>query len=86
MKLQEACYSIKLECALRELGFVEIGWRTIARAGIYFVEPIGLREDCGPQDETLGFILGEHIYYKNPGGVHFMFPSAKDAFNSALEL
>ena len=50
MKLEEACFSLKLECALRELGFVEIGWKTIAHAGIYFVEPIGLRPDCGPED------------------------------------
>ena len=86
MKLEEACYSLKLECALRELGFVEIGWKTIAHAGIYFVEPIGLRPDCGPEDDTLGFIMSEHIYEQNPGGVHFMFMSAKEAFDSALNL
>ena len=81
MLLKEACESIKLECALRELGFVELGWRTIAHAGIYFLEPIGMRTDCGPEDETLGFILGEEIFSRNPGGIHFMFMTAKEAFD-----
>ena len=56
MLLREACESIRLECALRELGFVTLGWKTVARAGIYFLEPIGLRLDSGPEDETLGFV------------------------------
>jgi hypothetical protein len=84
MKLKEACYSLKLECALREYGFVEIGWKVVANAGIYFIEPIGLRKDCGPQDEALGFIMGEHMYAQNPGSVHYMFMSARQAFDSAL--
>jgi len=84
MKLEEACYSLKLECALRELGFVDIGWKTIAHAGIYFVEPIGFRDDCGPMDESLGFVMGEHTYAQNPGGLHFIFISAKEALDTAL--
>jgi len=81
MLLKEACESIKLECALRELGFVEIGWKTIARAGIYFLEPIGTRLDAGPQDETLAFVLEEQLFSTNPGGVRLMFQSAKEAFD-----
>ncbi len=84
MKLEEACYSLKLECALRDLGFVDIGWKTIAHAGIYFVEPIGFRDDCGPDDETLGFAMGEHTFDQNPASLHFIFMSAKEAFDSAL--
>ena len=86
MLLREACESIKLECALRELGYVEIGWKTIAHAGIYFLEPIGLRDDCGPEDDTLGFILGEQMFSRNPAGLHFMFTSAKEAFDMSENL
>lgn len=81
MLLKEACESIKLECALRELGFVEIGWKTVARAGIYFLEPIGMIMNYGPEDEALGFVLGEEMFSRNPAALHFMFPSAKDAFD-----
>ena len=35
MILEEACYSLKLECALRDLGFVDIGWKCVAHAGIF---------------------------------------------------
>ena len=38
-------YSLKLECALRELGFVDIGWRCVAHAGIFFVQPVGIPDD-----------------------------------------
>ena len=81
MRLSEACESLKLECALRDLGFVTIGWRVVAHAGLYFVEPIGYRNDCGPEDQALGFAMGEHMYYQNPGSVHFLFQSAKLALD-----
>ncbi len=42
MILEEACYSLKLECALRDLGFVDIGWKCVAHAGIFFVQPVGI--------------------------------------------
>ena len=35
MTLEDGCYSLKLECALRELGFVDIGWKCVAHAGLY---------------------------------------------------
>jgi len=35
MILEEACHSLKLECALRDLGFVDIGWKCVAHAGIF---------------------------------------------------
>ncbi len=56
MKLIDGCYSLKLECALRGLGFVDVGkWKTVARAGIFFVEPIGIPED--PDADLLGFLV-----------------------------
>ena len=55
MKLEEACYSLKLECALRELGFVDIGWKCVAHAGIFFVQPVGIPDD--PNGDLLGFSL-----------------------------
>ena len=53
MKLNEACDSLKLECALRELGFVDIKWRCVANAGIFFVQPVGFPDD--PDGDLLGF-------------------------------
>ena len=53
MKLIDGCHSLKLECALRELGFVDIKWRCVANAGIYFVQPVGFPDD--PDGDLLGF-------------------------------
>ena len=53
MKLIDGCHSLKLECALRELGFVDVGWKCIANAGIFVVLPFGLPED--PEGDLLGF-------------------------------
>ena len=86
MLLREACESIRLECALRDLGFVEIGWKTVAHAGIYFLEPIGMTMNYGPEDETLGFVMGEEMFSRNPSSLHFMFQSAREAFDMAEEL
>ena len=55
MTLEEANLSLKLECALRELGFVEIGWTTYAHAGIFLVAPVSHLEDAHPYDDLLGF-------------------------------
>ena len=53
MKCEEACYALKLECALRDLGFVDIGWKTVAHAGIFFVQPVGIPDE--PEGDLLGF-------------------------------
>ena len=53
MTLEYGCYALKLECALRDLGFVDVGWKCIANAGIFFVCPFGLPED--PDADLLGF-------------------------------
>lgn len=53
MTLQDGCYSLKLECALRELGFVDIGWKCVAHAGLFFVQPYGIPDD--PEGDLIGF-------------------------------
>ena len=53
MKLIDGCQSLKLECALRELGFVDVGWKCVANAGIFLVLPFGLPEN--PDGDLLGF-------------------------------
>ena len=55
MLLQQACDSLKLECALRDLGFVDIGWKCVAHAGIFFVQPMRIPDD--PEGDLLGFAL-----------------------------
>ena len=55
MILKDACDSLKLECALRELGFVDIGWKCVAHAGIFFVQPMGIPDN--PEGDLLGFAL-----------------------------
>ena len=52
MKLIDGCHSLKLECALRELGFVDVGWKCVANAGI-LCSSLGLPED--PEGDLLGF-------------------------------
>ena len=53
MLLSDGCHSLKLECALRDLGFVDIGWKCVAHAGIFFVEPTGIPDE--PDGDLLGF-------------------------------
>lgn len=55
MTIEEANVSLKLECALRELGFMEIKERIVAHAGIYFVRPVGFSFGARLWDDLLGF-------------------------------
>jgi hypothetical protein len=55
MTIEEANISLKLECALRELGFLEIKNRIVARAGIYFVRPVGFTYNAYIYEDLLGF-------------------------------
>jgi hypothetical protein len=55
MTIEEANVSLKLECALRELGFMEIKERIIAHAGLYFVRPVGFSFSARLWDDLLGF-------------------------------
>jgi hypothetical protein len=90
MKLQEANYSLKLECALRELGFVEIGWRVVAHAGLYFVRPVGHFLQSTEDDDLLGFQIQRSEHWKSEhNGLHLGWPiaeSAKKALDLALKL
>ena len=60
MKLIDGCHSLKLECALRDLGFVDIGWKCVAHAGIFFVQPVGIPND--PEGDLLGFHITCLLY------------------------
>ena len=53
MKLIDGCHSLKLECALRNLGFVDIKWGCVANAGIFFVVPVGIPDN--PEGDLIGF-------------------------------
>ena len=91
MTLEDACYSLKLECALRELGFVDIGWRVVAHAGIFIVEPVGWTTACTAADPLLGFQLQRHVMAKetNKRGLHVGRPiaqTAKQALDLAISL
>ena len=88
MCLEEACHSLKLECALRNLGFVDIGWKCVAHAGLYFIQPVGLGPESShsPEDELLGFLVRDHIRPSNPSKGRIMGATAKVAINVAFEL
>ena len=90
MTLMDACYSLKLECALRELGFVEIDWRVVAHAGLYFVRPVGHFLHSTENDDLLGFQLQRSEHWKvEQNGLHLGWPiaqSAKQALDLALNL
>lgn len=90
MTLQDAGYSLKLECALRDLGFVEIGWKVIAHAGLYFVSPVGHFINCRDFDDVLGFqVLRSDIWKTSDDGIRLGCPieqTAKKALDLALNL
>ncbi len=79
MTLEEGCYSLKLECALRELGFVDIGWKCVAHAGIFFVQPVGIPDD--PEGDLLGFSL--FIPYKKERERYRLVSTARRALDIA---
>tara|TARA_B100000900_G_scaffold215707_1_gene182679 strand:+ start:102 stop:359 length:258 start_codon:yes stop_codon:yes gene_type:complete len=79
MILEEACYSLKLECALRDLGFVDIGWKCVAHAGIFFVQPVGFPNE--PDGDLLGFALSVP-YAKDYNSIKLM-NTAKKALDYA---
>lgn len=90
MTLEDACYSLKLECALRDLGFVDIGWRVVAHAGLFFVEPISWTSTPKPSDDLLGFQLQKHIMAETAKEKfkvkRSIVPSAKRALDLALSM
>lgn len=90
MNLKEANVSLKLECALRELGFVEMGYRVIAHAGIYFVRTVGYFYNAGESDDLLGFQIEKSEEYEfTKSGLCLGKPivqTAKSAIELALSL
>jgi hypothetical protein len=90
MTIEEANVSLKLECALRELGFLEIKDRIIAKAGIYFVRPVGFSYNALLYEDLLGFQIEktEEWEYTRTGlclGKPIV-QSAKSALDLALSL
>lgn len=82
MTLKDGCYSLKLECALRDLGFVDIGWKCVAHAGIFFIQPVGIPDV--PEGDLLGFSLS--IPAQREGDYHKLIMTAKKALDFALGL
>lgn len=90
MTIEEANVSLKLECALRELGFMEIKERIIAHAGLYFVRPVGFSYSARLWDDLLGFQIekSEEWEYSKTGLClgKPIAQSAKTALDLALSL
>ena len=55
MTILDGCFSLKLECALRELGFIEMDWRVVASVGMFFIVPVGYSSLSRAEDDLLGF-------------------------------
>jgi hypothetical protein len=83
MTLEEGCSSLKLECALRDLGFVEIHYRVIAHAGLFFVSPVGLNE-FRLQDDLLGFQISREAVVEGFRADLKIVPTAKKALDFAI--
>ena len=81
MNLLDGCHSLKLECALRDLGFVDIGWKCVAHAGIFFIQPVGIPDN--PDGDLLGFNITVP-YAKHYNKVK-MVSTVKRALDWALE-
>tara|TARA_Y100001937_G_scaffold2137_1_gene2681 strand:- start:2124 stop:2369 length:246 start_codon:yes stop_codon:yes gene_type:complete len=81
MNLLDGCHSLKLECALRDLGFVDIGWKCVAHAGIFFIQPVGIPDD--PDGDLLGFNIT--VPYARHYNKVKMVSTAKRALDWALE-
>jgi hypothetical protein len=90
MTIEEANVSLKLECALRELGFMEIKDRIVAHAGLYFVRPVGFYYNATLLDNLLGFQIEKSEEWEyNRTGLCLGKPiaqSAKSALDLALSL
>ena len=89
MTIEEASDSLKLECAMRDLGFIQYRWQVIANAGLFFVVPVGFTVACGPLDDFLGFQLTEEYSLLSMFGLrlgHPLLPTAKRALDLASQL
>lgn len=85
MTFEDGCFSLKLECALRDLGFVEVHQRVIAHAGLYFVSPVGLY--ISAQEDLLGFQLSRQCFLNGDLRADLkILPTAKRALDLAIQL
>jgi len=91
MNILEGCDSLRLECALRDLGFVDWKGVVLARAGVYFVKPIGWRPVSKLSDTLYGFLISKPEDMINMGE-HQLFEikpkmeSAKSALDYAIRI
>ena len=83
MTIEEGCLSLKLECALRDLGFVEIHYRVIAHAGLFFVSPVGI-SGFAPGNDLLGFQISDCLVSEELRADYKIVPTAKRALDFAL--
>jgi hypothetical protein len=90
MTIEEANSSLKLECALRELGFMEIKNRIVTHCGLYFIFPVGFFYEARLWDDLLGFQIekSEEWEYSRTGLClgKPIAQSAKSALDLALSL
>jgi hypothetical protein len=90
MTIEEANSSLKLECALRELGFMEIQNRIVTHCGLYFIFPVGFFYEARLWDDLLGFQIekSEEWEYSRTGLClgKPIAQSAKSALDLALSL
>ena len=59
MTIGEGCDSLKIECALRNFGWIEYKNLIIANVGEYFVRPIGYSPMIEKTDDLFGFQIGK---------------------------
>lgn len=59
MKVSEGIDSLKLECALHDLGFIDYYHLVVAHAGGYFIRPVGWRPYFTVNDELFGFQIAK---------------------------
>ena len=70
MKLEEDLLFTQTRMCFKRIRFVDIGWKCVAHAGIFFVQPVGIPDD--PEADLLGFSLSipntyDHRRYKLVG-------------------
>ena len=86
MTILDGCFSLKLECALRDLGFIEMDWRVIASAGVYFIIPVGDHPLCRAEDDLLGFQIRKTNLSLDPLADCRTVLTAKRALDLAIDL
>ena len=55
MTLQDGCDSLKLECALKDYGFIILHDTVLAHCNNYYIRPIGMSTMNIMEDDLFGF-------------------------------